>query len=232
MSFRATLSGGNLVASEPPPSLFRRIIWWVLVVLAVPITLYAFAYVLVGEAMYPRELAESLSSRPWGINPHALFGGAGLLAGALQFHRGLRRRLRLHRVLGRVYVVSCLVTGLAGVYMAAYSYGGWITHLGFGTLGVLLLFTTIVAFLAIRRGDVERHRRWMTRSYALMFAAVTLRLELPLLAASFGFADGYRVVSWLCWVPNIVIAEALLHLAAQPGYNRASLVQDSPQPRT
>ena len=225
MSFRATFSG----ASEPPPSLFRRITWWVLVLLAVPIALYAFAYVIVGEAMYPRELAESFSSRPWGINPHAFFGGTGLLVGGLQFHRSLRRRLRLHRVLGRVYVVACLVTGLAGLYMAAYSYGGWITHLGFGMLGALLLFTTVVAFLAIRRGDVERHRRWMTRSYALMFAAVTLRLELPLLAATFGFADGYRVVAWLCWIPNLLVAEALLRRAAQPRYNRASLVQDSPR---
>ena len=67
-----------------------------------------------------------------------------------------------------------------------------------------------MAFLAIKRGDVETHRRWMTRSYALMFAAVTLRLELPLLASNFGFDDGYRVVSWLCWVPNVLVAEAIL----------------------
>jgi len=182
-----------------------------MVFFSVPIALYAFAYVIVGKPMYPPDLAASFLSRPWGINPHALFGGIGLLIGGVQFHRSLRRRLRLHRLLGRIYVISCLVTGVAGIYMAAYSYGGWFTHLGFGTLGALLLVTTAVAFVAIRRGDVETHRRWMLRSYALMFAAVTLRLQLPLLASSFGFADGYRVVSWSCWVPNVLVAETILY---------------------
>ncbi|HYO76822.1 MAG TPA: DUF2306 domain-containing protein [Thermoanaerobaculia bacterium] len=184
--------------------------WSILMLFAGMISLYAFAYVIVGERMYPPDLAASFLSRPWGINPHALFGGTGLLLGAVQFHRGLRRRLPIHRLLGRIYVVSCLVTGLAGMYMAVYSYGGWITHLGFGTLGALLVFTTIVAFLSIRKGDVERHRSWMIRSYALMFAAVTLRLELPFLGAAFGFDDGYRVVAWLCWIPNALIAEAIV----------------------
>ena len=37
------------------------------------------------------------------------------------------------------------------------------------------------AYLAIRRGDVQTHRRWMLRNYALTFGAATLRIELPLL---------------------------------------------------
>jgi len=118
---------------------------------------------------------------------------------------------RCTRILGRIYVISCLVIGTAGIYMAVYSFGGWITHLGFGTLGVLLLLTTLAGYLAIRRHDVERHRDWMIRSYALIFAAVTLRIELPLLIASFGdFTPAYLVVSWLCWVPNAIVGEALV----------------------
>jgi uncharacterized membrane protein len=191
--------------------------WALLVLLALPISLYAFAYVYVGEAMYPPPLAESFSSRPWGINPHALFGGLGLLSGAVQFNHRLRRRLRVHRMLGRVYVVSCLVTGAAGMYMAAYSYGGWITHLGFGLLGAALLCTTTMAFVVIRYGgDVERHRRWMVRSYALMFAAVMLRLELPVLSGYLGFLQAYRIVSWLCWIPNLLAAEAMLRFWFKP----------------
>ena len=38
----------------------------------------------------------------------------------------------------------------------------------------------------------------MIRSYALVFAAVTLRIELPLLAAAFGaFLPGYQAVAAL-----------------------------------
>ncbi|HEX7152427.1 MAG TPA: DUF2306 domain-containing protein [Thermoanaerobaculia bacterium] len=195
---------------ERSPDGFGKFGWAVLLFFALPIALYAFAYVIVGKAMYPSALAASFLSRPWGINPHALFGGVGLLAGAFQFFPRLRRAIRVHRLLGRVYVVSCVVTGLAGMYMAAYSYGGWITHLGFGTLGALLVFTTVMGFLTIRRGAVEQHRHWMVRSYALMFAAVALRLELPLLSSYLGFLDAYRVVSWLCWIPNLMMAEAVI----------------------
>ena len=188
-----------------------RFTWLLLLFFAAAIASYAFAYVIVGKRMYPPQLAESFTSRPWGINPHALFGGIGLIVGALQFHPTLRRRLRIHRALGRVYVVACLFTGTAGVYMAAYSFGGWNTHLGFAALGLSLLFTTVTGYRAIRRGDIERHRGWMTRSYALMFAAVTLRLELPILIALLGFTSGYQVVAWLSWVPNLVAVEMMMY---------------------
>jgi hypothetical protein len=49
------------------------------------------------------------------------------------------------------------------------------------------------------------------RSYALTLAAVTLRIYLPLShALEIGFEDAYRLVSWLCWVPNLVIVEVWL----------------------
>jgi len=65
--------------------------------------------------------------------------------------------------------------------MAAYSYGGPVTHLGF----------------------------------ALIFAAVTLRLLRPLLVIAHGgaFEPAYRWVSWLCWVPNLLWAEWLVRRA-------------------
>jgi hypothetical protein len=47
----------------------------------------------------------------------------------------------------------------------------------------------------------------MLVSYSLIFAAVTLRIELPLLIIAFGdFTPAYRVVAWLSWVPNLLWA--------------------------
>ncbi len=44
-------------------------------------------------------------------------------------------------------------------------------------------------------------------SYAASFAAVTLRIWLPLLTIAFqDFVVAYRIVAWLCWVPNIAFA--------------------------
>lgn len=50
--------------------------WWIVLVLAVPIVGYALAYVILGERVYPPNLAASFLARPWGIYPHALFGAA------------------------------------------------------------------------------------------------------------------------------------------------------------
>jgi uncharacterized membrane protein len=201
-------------ASQPGPVKRRHHMrpslgWWVVVVLASLIVVYALAYVVVGPPMYPADLAASFLARPWGIYPHVLFGALALALGPVQFHRAiLTRRRAFHRQLGTVYVASSVFVGVAGLYMSIYSFGGWVTHLGFGALAVLLLFTTLRAYAAARRRDIATHRQWMVRSYALIFAAVTLRIELPLLATAFGdFLPGYQVVAWLCWVPNALWAE-------------------------
>ena len=53
----------------------------------------------------------------------------------------------------------------------------------------------------------------MLRSFALIFAAVTLRIELPILIGIFhGFDPAYALVAWLCWVPNLAIAEIYIRL--------------------
>lgn len=90
--------------------------WWVVLLLAVPVSIYALAYVGVGEPMFPPELAASFSARPWGIYPHAFFGAIAVLGGPFQFRNDvLRRRRTLHRRLGTLYVVCCLVVGSVGL---------------------------------------------------------------------------------------------------------------------
>ena len=197
-------------ASRPRrPATRPSLAWWLVLLLAVPIVGYAIAMVVVGAPMYPPNLAASFVARPWGIFPHALFGSLALGLGALQFNRWLLLRHRpIHRTLGTVYVISALFVGLAGLYMSFYSFGGLVTHIGFGALAVLLLWTTVRAYAAARAREIAVHRRWMLRSYALIFAAVTLRMELPLLVIAFGdFTPAYQVVAWLSWVPNILWAE-------------------------
>jgi len=43
----------------------------------------------------------------------------------------------------------------------------------------------------------------------LTFAAVTLRIWLPLFQYGFGmdFVTAYVIIAWLCWVPNIIWAQ-------------------------
>ena len=190
--------------------------WWVGALFAVAIAGYALSFLVRGGSAFPPGLRESFGARPWGIYPHVLLGSVALLLGPLQFRRELLLHSRpLHRRMGIVYVVCAALTGVVGTYMAIYSDGGMPTHLGFGLLGLCTFATTLFAYVRIRAHDVGAHREWMIRSYALIFGAVTLRVELPLLIIAFGgdFVPAYAIVSWLAWVPNILIAEWYLRRA-------------------
>jgi uncharacterized membrane protein len=101
-----------------------------------------------------------------------------------------------------------LVGGVSGLYIAQFAYGGPIARVGFASLAVCWLYTGARAFLAIRRRAVDEHRRWMVRNFALAFAAVTLRIYIPLFVlAGIPFAVAYAAIAWLCWVPNVLFSE-------------------------
>ena len=88
---------------------------------------------------------------------------------------------------------------------------GPVSTAGFGGLAILWVATTSLAWRAALQRRFIDHRAWMIRSFALTFAAVTIRLYLPvLLVLPVSFEDGYRAISFLCWVPDLVAAEMYL----------------------
>jgi hypothetical protein len=96
--------------------------------------------------------------------------------------------------------------------MAQFPFGGLASRVGFTLLALAWLYTGWMAYSAIRRRDIKSHRRWMVRNFSLTFAAVTLRVYLGLaLAAGVRFEDFYPVLAWLCWVPNLLLAEWLFN---------------------
>lgn len=208
-----TLTAAPPAPQPAAPSAKQRgpgVAWWFMAIGAFLVFLYAEAYVVFGDRMYPPNLSDSFRARPWGIYPHAFFGALAMILGPIQFRRDLLvRRRPLHRTLGKAYVIAALVTGAAGLYMAAYSNGGWNTHLGFGGLALATLYTTTRAYLSVRARNFVEHREWMIRSYAMIFGAVTLRLQTPLLmiGTQGDFDAAYAIVAWSSWLPNLLFAE-------------------------
>jgi hypothetical protein len=119
----------------------------------------------------------------------------------------------LHRYAGRIYVLACTIGGATGLLLALGATTGPVATAGFGTLALFWLYATLTAWrLAVRRRFAE-HRAWMIRSWAMTFAAVTLRLYLPLIPLfDMAFYDGYRAIAFLCWVPNLLVAELYLRM--------------------
>lgn len=82
---------------------------------------------------------------------------------------------------------------------------------GFGLLAIAWLATTIRGIGLAMQGDRLAHRRWMIRSIALTLAAVSLRLQVfATLLLDLPFDTAYSVIAWLCWVPNLIVAELIL----------------------
>lgn len=181
--------------------------WGLMALLSAGIALYSYRY-LAGIGMSgPQGGLGNPYAWPW-LPIHAGGAATALMVGSLQFLPRLRRVKGAHKWLGRVYAVGCIVGGLAGLRLAFGSTAGPIAGIGFGTLALLWLFATTQAWRFAREGRFDAHRRWMIRSFAMTFAAVTLRLYLPIAPIlGYDFVVGYRWTAWMSWIPNLIVVE-------------------------
>jgi uncharacterized membrane protein len=184
----------------------------------------AYGFLPLGALVHPAMRA-SFETNATAIYAHIFASALALVLGPLQFWPRLRTsKPVLHRLFGRVYLgVGVLVGGLAGLFLAFHAFGGVPARLGFLCLAVAWLYTGFRAYKAIRARELAAHRRWMVRNFALTFAAVTLRLWLPAsIAASIPGELAYQVIAWLCWVPNLVVAELLFNQTPSRSIERTS----------
>ena len=145
---------------------------------------------------------------------HITGGLIALAVGAVQFWPWMRRRhLNVHRTLGAIYTIAILcLAGPTGFYMALFARGGMAAEIGFSALAVVWMVTTWKGVRSILIDKaIKPHKKWITRSYAVTFAAVTLRLWTPILSMGFGLPENLvlALVPWLSWVPNLLFTELL-----------------------
>jgi hypothetical protein len=178
------------------------------VLLGLLVAAYALTALLVPAVRSPL-IANLIVSTPVLLVLHLTGGAVAIAVGAFQLSSRIRaRRIAVHRWVGRLYVLGVLVGGVASLLLSMRADGGLAARLGFGMLAVLWLGSTGAAYIHIRNRRIELHRAWMLRSYALTFAAVTLRIWLPLSQiAGIPFQEAYAAIAWLCWVPNLVVVE-------------------------
>lgn len=162
-----------------------------------------------GVASGMPHIAYHYDARAVALIGHIGFAVAALMLMPFQFNARLRgSHPKLHRNMGRSYVVACVIGGICGLWLAIGTQAGLVAMFGFGLLAVIWVYATLQAYQTARARDIVRHRQWMIRSGALTFAAVTLRLYLGIgFATGADFAEFYPLVAWACWVPNLIITE-------------------------
>ncbi len=146
-----------------------------------------------------------------------IFGGMLAIAlGPFQFVKAFRKRnLNFHRLTGKIYIGAILfIAAPTGLYMAFYANGGFYSTLGFLLMSVLWFYTTYMALHTIKKKQIQNHSNWMVRSYAMTFAAVTLRLWVPFLSllAEMEHLKVIVVTAWISWLFNLIAAELIIKM--------------------
>jgi uncharacterized membrane protein len=162
--------------------------------------------------------------------------GASLFAilGAFQFATGLRRRWPgWHRVAGRILVVCGLLAGFSALWMTLFyphpvGDGDFLSALRL-LFGSAMIVSIVLAYTAIRRGNVTRHRAWMMRGYAIGLGAGTQALVLMVGEMISGKPGelSRALLMGAAWVINLAVAEWVIR--RQPAHRaRAASIVISP----
>ena len=172
-------------------------------------------YLTLNPDVYFPEQVETYKAHQTSLLLHVTGGMLAIILGPFQFVSRLRARyLTLHKITGRVYAAACVTSACAGLNMATRAFGGFPSSAGFGMLAILWLITIAFAVARARQGDLTAHRQWVIRSFALTLAAFSLRFILGMHGVleatdviSTPYVSAYQATAWLCWVPNLLIAE-------------------------
>ncbi|MEU8018866.1 DUF2306 domain-containing protein [Micromonospora parva] len=142
------------------------------------------------------------------------------ILGAFQFVPRLRRH-RWHRRAGRVLVPGGLTVAFSGMWMAVgYDLPA---HDNDVLAGMRLVFGSVMAgaillgLAAVLRRDIDRHRRWMVRGYAIGLGAGTQAFtHAPYLIAVGEQPDGNLRAGLVVagWLINLAVAEWYLRRPA------------------
>ncbi|WP_439109671.1 DUF2306 domain-containing protein [Lentibacter sp.] len=146
---------------------------------------------------------------------HILVGLVFFLLGPLQFWEGLRRRARgLHKLLGKLFIASGLVSGIAVIAMVVVfpAVGGLLTQVATTIIVLAMIGFLFGAYQAARHKQFVRHRAMMIRAYALGLSVSTARIFIELAEhfAAISFEDSFTLASAIGVGLNIVVAETWL----------------------
>jgi uncharacterized membrane protein len=159
---------------------------------------------------------------PAALVVHIVGAFAFAVLGPFQFAAGFRRRRPLwHKLAGRVGVVGGLMAALSGLWMTLM----YAPQPGTGPLlfvlrlvfGSAMVASMVLGVDAARHGDINRHRAWITRGYAIGLGAATQMLTLMIGEAVAGSVDelGNGLLNGAGWVINLAVAEWVIRRRAR-----------------
>lgn len=204
----------------------QRLPIYVIAILSLAVAMISYRFLVLGLIPAFSGMIGHITDQKLAFLMHIGAAPIALALGTFQFAGGLRSRFpAAHRWSGRVYVGAILVGGVSALFLSVNATDRPVAAAGFGALALVWITSTAIALRFALARDLRRHRAWMIRSFALTFAAVTLRVQLPFffIVGEMDYMQASNYVAWLCWVPNILAAEWYIRVSA-----RGSTLRKSP----
>lgn len=201
-------------AEETKPVWWRRP--WI-----IPLFLVALGWWIYNVSPF-RDLDESTAPIPphdgyplyWpSLLGHMAFGTIAVFGVVIQVWPWVRRNHpKVHRVTGRIYVVSALLSGLLGLSIVRFAPP--VGQIGVSLATIAWLVVVTMGFIRARQRRYAQHRRWMLYAFA-----ITMNNVWSTLIVSVGFRLPYAIdpnylleaARWVGWVANLALVQAWLY---------------------
>ena len=165
-------------------NLTKHLLWYALGLAGISV-LYYTDYPIIAHPHDP--YTQKLIFDRFLLIPHAFFGVLATALGPFQFSTRFRQRhLSLHRLMGKVYVISIAITAPMALILGQRGFTFPMKFIGV-VQPVLWFLCTAAAFITARNRHITVHRQWMIRSYAFTLNFIFSRF--------FNFIPAYNSMS-------------------------------------
>ena len=120
-----------------------------------------------------------------------------------------RRHLRIHRLLGKLYIAGAFIAGPVAIWMAFVISPWFLIPFTVIQAGTWMLFTGL-AYTCILRREVPAHREWMVRSYGIVLIFLEGRVLMAIPALARRGMDAVVLVNWGCLALTLIVTECIL----------------------
>ena len=146
----------------------------------------------------------------WWLLVHGVAGFAALFIGPFQFSERLRRRhLKLHRVLGRVYIASICIAAPMAIYIGNNWEDNRSSALeGWAQAGGWLICAVLAVIFAVKR-NIPRHRQWVARSYGFTFVFIMARAP-HIVGWHWKTGDDFVTYRWFLVFAALIVPDLIL----------------------
>lgn len=146
---------------------------------------------------------------------HVFSAFIALLSGFTQFSSDILVNFKTwHRRLGMIYVGTILLINFpTGMILALFANGGLSARIAFVILDCLWFLFTFLSYKKAIQRNFKSHQEYMIRSYALTLSAITFRIWKIILVTQLSMPPAvfYTLAPWLGFIPNLLIAEWIIH---------------------